>query len=371
MKCSKWSLVKTSPICLIDETPKKNKKSKKAMMAIAWSDRQISSSETDDEKSEERANICLMAQEDETEVPSSPYINSYDDLQDEYTWVYFLAHKNDALQAFLSHCKKVENEKGLAIVSIRSDHGGEFENDEFEKFYNEKGLDHNFCAPRTPQQNGVVERKDRTLNEMARTLLCQNNLPKYLWAEAVNTAAYILNRVLIRPLISKTPYELYKALYGLKQAPRAWYEKLSKFLVEKGYDRGSIDTTLFIKRYLNNLIVVQIYVDDIVFGATNEALCKNFAKEMQGEFEMSMMGELKYFLGLQLKQSEEGVFINQESYTHDMLKKFDMLKLKSISTPMSPSTKLDLDEKVKDVDQKLYRGMIDSLLYLTVSRPDI
>ncbi|WRX15008.1 Integrase [Theobroma cacao] len=67
-----------------------------------------------------------------------------------YTWVYFLAHKNDALQAFLSYCKKVENEKGLAIVSIRSDHGGEFENDEFEKLYNEKGLDHNFSAPRTP-----------------------------------------------------------------------------------------------------------------------------------------------------------------------------------------------------------------------------
>ncbi|WRX24556.1 Reverse transcriptase [Theobroma cacao] len=156
-------------------------------------------------------------------------------------------------------------------------------------------------------------------------------------------------------------FKLHKALYGLKQALRAWYERLSKFLVEKGYDRGSIDTTLFIKRYLNDLIVVQIYVDDIIFGATNEALCKNFAKEMQGEFEMSMMGELKYFLRLQIKQSEEGIFINQERYTHDMLKKFDMLKLKSISTPMSPSTKLDLDEKGKDVDQKLYRGMIGSL----------
>ncbi|WRX31618.1 Reverse transcriptase [Theobroma cacao] len=150
-------------------------------------------------------------------------------------------------------------------------------------------------------------------------------------------------------------FKLHKALYGLKQAPRAWYERLSKFLVEKGYDRGSIDTTLFIKRYLNDLIIVQIYVDDIIFGETNEALCKNFAKKMQGEFEMSMMGKLKYFLGLQIKQSEEGIFINQERYTYDMLKKFDMLKLKSISTPMSPSTKLDLDEKGKDVDQKLYR----------------
>ncbi|EOX94103.1 Integrase, catalytic region, Zinc finger, CCHC-type, Peptidase aspartic, catalytic-like protein [Theobroma cacao] len=160
-------------------------------------------------------------------------------------------------------------------------------------------------------------------------------------------------------------FKLHKALYGLKQAPRAWYKRLSKFLVENGYDRGNIDTTLFNKRYLNNLIVVQIYVDDIIFSATNEALCKNFAKGMQGEFEMSMMGELKCFLGLQIKQSEEGIFINQERYTHDMLKKFDVLKLKSISTPMSPSTKLDLDEKGKDVDQKLYRGMVGSFLYLT------
>ncbi|EOY19682.1 Uncharacterized protein TCM_044860 [Theobroma cacao] len=127
-----------------------------------------------------------------------------------YTWVYFLAHKNAALQAFLSHYKKVENEKGLAIVSIKSDHGGEFENDEFEKFCNEKGLDHNCSAPRTPQQNGVVERKNQTLKEMARTMLCENNLLKYLWAEVVNTTTYILNRVLIRLLISKTPYELYK-----------------------------------------------------------------------------------------------------------------------------------------------------------------
>ncbi|WRX22539.1 Reverse transcriptase [Theobroma cacao] len=152
-------------------------------------------------------------------------------------------------------------------------------------------------------------------------------------------------------------FKLHKALYGLKQALKAWNERLSKFLVEKGYVRGSIDTTLFIKRYVNDLIVVQIYVDDIVFGATNEALCKNFTNEMQGEFEMSMMGELKYFLGLQFKQNEEGIFINQERYTQYMLKRFDMLKLKPISTPMSSSTKLDPDEKGKNVDEKFYRGI--------------
>ncbi|WRX07826.1 Reverse transcriptase [Theobroma cacao] len=166
-------------------------------------------------------------------------------------------------------------------------------------------------------------------------------------------------------------FKIHKALYGLKQAPKAWYERLSKFLVEKVYDRGNIDTTMFIKRYLNDLIIVQIYVDDTVFGATNEALCKNFAKEMQGEFEMSIMGELRYFHSLQIKQSEEEIFINQERYTQDMLKKFDMLKLKSISTPMSPSTKLDLDGKGKDVDQKLYRGVEGSAKLVEKSAPHV
>ncbi|WRX31617.1 Integrase [Theobroma cacao] len=369
-ECNKLGHFKSECPLLKDETLKKNKRSKKAMVAAAWSNSDTSSSETDDEKSEEIANICLMAQEDETKVEldlketclraqlkkkqswyldsgcsrhmigyemlfaqldkrkggtvsfgddskgrihgistvdldvnSEVYLvanaendswlwhkrlghvsmhtmsklikknliaglpklkfekdricdacqlgkqvrtsfktkkivstsrplellhidlfgpiittslggKSYDlvivDDYSKYTWLYFLAHKNDALQAFLSYYKKVENEKGLAIVSITSDHGREFENDEFEKFCNEKGLDHNFSAPRTPQQNGVVERKNLTLKEMAMTILCENNLPKYLWVEVVNTAAYILNRVSIRPLISKTPYELYK-----------------------------------------------------------------------------------------------------------------------------------------------------------------
>ncbi|THV56149.1 transposase, partial [Flagellimonas alvinocaridis] len=87
--------------------------------------------------------------------------------------------------------------------------GKEFENTPFQTFCVENGIDHNFSAPRTPQQNGVVERKNRTLEEMARTMLCENNLPKYFWAEAIHSACYILNRALIRPILKKTPYELF------------------------------------------------------------------------------------------------------------------------------------------------------------------
>jgi transposase InsO family protein len=605
-----------------------------------------------------------------------------------FTWVRFLAHKFEAFNAFSKLCRRIQNEKGLTISNIRTDHGRELENEKYEDFCDKLGIGHNFSAPRTPQQNGVVERKNRTLEEMSRTMLCENNLPKYFWAEAVSTSCYILNRALIRPILKKTPYELYhgripsiayfhvfgcrcfvhnngkdnlgkfdaksdeaiflgysltskayrvfnkrtlvveesihvkfdetntlnkmddeeiidlsqrfndvsiyqdreepreeiqqeempspdqhqetpqmeeggnnqelpkewryakghpkelildspsqgmttrssirnicgnlaflsqiepknieeaqedenwliamqeelnnfernkvwnlvprpkdktvigtkwvfrnkldesgvvvrnkarlvaqgynqeegidfdetyapvarleairmllayacfmdfklyqmdvksaflngfieeevyveqppgfenyehpynvyklsKALYGLKQAPRAWYERLSKFLLEHDFVRGKVDTTLFIKTHKHDILIVQIYVDDIIFGATNECMCKEFANMMQGEFEMSMMGELNFFLGLQIKQTKEGIFINQAKYTKELLKKFGMDELKPMSTPMSPSTKLDKDDKGKNVDEKKYRGMIGSLLYLTASRPDI
>ncbi|WP_375667135.1 reverse transcriptase domain-containing protein, partial [Bartonella sp. AC326YNZD] len=166
-------------------------------------------------------------------------------------------------------------------------------------------------------------------------------------------------------------YKLHKALYGLKQAPRAWYERLSKFLLDNGFTRGKIDTTLFIKLHDDGMLLVQIYVDDIIFGATNKKMCKEFFECMQGEFEMSAMGELKYFLGLQINQAQDGIFINQAKYTKDMLKKFKMSESKPLSTPMSTTTKLDKDENGIDADQRTYRGMVGSLLYLTARRPDI
>ncbi|KAH9679831.1 hypothetical protein KPL71_026290 [Citrus sinensis] len=508
-----------------------------------------------------------------------------------YTWVLFLANKDDALDAFKVLCKKLQNEKEHGIVCIRSDHGGEFENHAFESFCNNLGIEHQFSSPRTPQQNGVVERKNRSIQEMARTMLNENALPKYFWAEAVNTACYVLNRVLIRPNHNKTPYELWKdrkpnigyfkvfgckcfvlntkdnlgkfdpksdvgiflgysnsskayrvynkrtlvveesmhvtfdesnpssmekvvvddnaeeeqqeeeasndnqedaphgiqeehheepnveqnegtkwvfrnkmdesgvvvrnkarlvaqgynqeegidfdetfapvarlesirmllayachkdfilyqmdvksaflngyileevyvkqppdfendkfpnhvykllkALYGLKQAPRAWYDRLKNFLLENDFSMGKADTTLFVKHKNQDILIVQIYVDDIIFGSTNELLCEEFSSCMSKEFEMSMMGELKYFLGLQIKQNEEGIFINQAKYVKDLLKRFGIDDSKTKNTPMSTTTKLDKDEKGKEVDIKMYRGMIGSLLYLTASRPDI
>ncbi|KAK2354920.1 putative mitochondrial protein [Trifolium repens] len=617
-----------------------------------------------------------------------------------WTWVKFLRVKDDAYDVFTIFCTQVQSEKSLKILKIRSDHGGEFENEPFATYCENHGIVHEFSAPRTPQQNGVVERKNRSLQEMARTMMHETKLAKHFWAEAVNTACYIQNRIYIRPILNKTTYELFKgrkpnisyfhqfgctcyilnnkaykrkfdakackgificyserskayrvynsetntveesihvrfddkepdskmseqhdsyagipyqynnpeperasdanetseavleevseegspieaseehddiseddtqtsadtneapkrkfkyrsshpedlilgnkesprktrsdyqqhdsllglismiepknvdealsddgwivamqdelnqfqrndvwdlvprpthkniigtkwvfrnklneqgevvrnkarlvaqgysqqegidftetfapvarleairlllsyavnngitlyqmdvksaflngviseevyvkqppgfedlknpdyvyklkkSLYGLKQAPRAWYERLSNFLLENGFQKGQIDNTLFRKTTKKDILIIQIYVDDIIFGSTNASLCKSFSKLMQDEFEMSMMGELKFFLGIQINQGKDGTYIHQSKYTKELLKKFNLEDCKIMSTPMHPSSSLSKEEIGSKVDQKLYRGMIGSLLYLTASRPDI
>ncbi|GJU19717.1 retrovirus-related pol polyprotein from transposon TNT 1-94 [Tanacetum coccineum] len=165
-------------------------------------------------------------------------------------------------------------------------------------------------------------------------------------------------------------YRLKKALYGLKQAPRAWYDELSNFLVSKGFSKGSIDPTLFITKHGEDILLVQIYVDDIIFGSTNPKLSKRFEKLMHNKFEMSMMGELKFFLGIQIHQSPRGIFINQAKYAQEILIKHGMTSCDSIGTPMA-TKHLDADLSGTPVDQTKYRSMVGALMYLTASRPDI
>ncbi|GJU57855.1 retrovirus-related pol polyprotein from transposon TNT 1-94 [Tanacetum coccineum] len=126
-----------------------------------------------------------------------------------YTWTRFLKDKTEAFDQFEIFSKKIQNQLGCTIVSIRTDHGREFDNEvQFGEFCNANGITHNFSAPRTPQSNGVVERKNRTLQEMSRTMLNEQSLPQKFWCNAVDTSTYILNRILIRAILGKTPYEL-------------------------------------------------------------------------------------------------------------------------------------------------------------------
>ncbi|KAA0035705.1 gag-pol polyprotein [Cucumis melo var. makuwa] len=166
-------------------------------------------------------------------------------------------------------------------------------------------------------------------------------------------------------------YKLNKALYGLKQAPRAWYECLTMYLGKKGYSKGETDKTLFINKTNIDLIVAQIYVDDIIFGGFPKILVNNFIDIIKSEFEMSLVGELSYFLGLQIKQRSEGIFISQEKYAKNIVKKFCLDQSQDKRTPAATHAKITKDSIGTAVDHKLYRSMIGSLLYLIASRPDI
>jgi hypothetical protein len=145
-------------------------------------------------------------------------------------------------------------------------------------------------------------------------------------------------------------YRLKKALYGLKQAPCSWYGRLRGFLFSKGFEMGKVDKTLFLLRKGDDIIIAQVYVDDIVFGGLSHSLVVRFAKDMSKEFEMSMMGELSFFLELQIKQAKEGTFVHQAKYSKDILKKFKMDDSKPLSTPMSTTTALDADEDGEPMD---------------------
>ncbi|GJR53646.1 putative ribonuclease H-like domain-containing protein [Tanacetum coccineum] len=150
----------------------------------------------------------------------------------------------------------------------------------------------------------------------------------------------------IDPTHPNKVYKVIKALYGLHQAPRSWKKK-------------------------SDIMLVQVYVDDIIFGSTKKSMCTEFEECMHKRFQMSSMGELTFFLGLQVKQQPNGIFISQDKYVADILKKFVFLSIRIATTPIESNKPLVRDEDGVDVDVHVYRSMIRSLMYLTASRPDI
>nr|GEU65681.1 hypothetical protein [Tanacetum cinerariifolium] len=149
-----------------------------------------------------------------------------------------------------------------------------------------------------------------------------------------------------------------------------WMSKVLFFMV-KLKKRGKIDKTLFIRRHKDDILLVQVYGDDIIFGSTKKDLCNAFEKMMHEKFQMSSMGELTFFLGLQVKQKQDGIFISQDKYVAEILKKYDFSEVNNTSTPMETQKPLLKDEDGEEVYVHMYRTMIGSLMYLTSSRPDI
>nr|GEZ02835.1 integrase, catalytic region, zinc finger, CCHC-type, peptidase aspartic, catalytic [Tanacetum cinerariifolium] len=454
-----------------------------------------------------------------------------------YTWTYFLMSKDETPKVLIDFLRLIQRGLHAQVRIIRTDKGTEFLNQTLHAYFASEGILHQTLVARKPKQNGVVERRNRTLVEAAQTMLSAAKVPLFFWAEAIATTCFTQNCSLVIPLHEKIPYhiinerkpstsneldllftpmfdellngssqvvsissvitaadahnqrqqnttplnnhsttdptcqvptqapsvvspeninqaeiieendqvendefinifctptkdhpleqvignpsqsdrtrsqlesdgemcmfalteelhqfdrldmdvkttflygplkeEVYvnqpdgfvdpyhpdkvyllkKALYGLKQAPRAWYDELSNFLVSKGFSKGSIDPTLFITKHRGDILLVQIYVDDIIIGFTNPKLLKQFEKLMHSKFEMSMMGELKFFLGIQIHQSPRGIIINQAKYAQEILIKHGMTSCDIVGTSMA-TKHLDADLSGTPVDQTKYQ----------------
>nr|GEX39032.1 putative ribonuclease H-like domain-containing protein [Tanacetum cinerariifolium] len=190
--------------------------------------------------------------------------------------------------------------------------------------------------------------------------------------ERINEEVYVTQpKGFLDPQHPKKVYKVVKALYRLHQAPRAWYATLSTFLLKHGYRRGTIDKTFFLKKNKRDIIMVQVYVDDIIFGSTKKAWCDEFEALMKGEFQMSAMGEFTFFLGLQVQQRPDGMFISQDKYVQEILKKFDLGSVRTATTPYEAPKPKSKNESDSPINVHLYRSMIGSLMFLTASRLDI
>nr|GEU41335.1 uncharacterized mitochondrial protein AtMg00810-like [Tanacetum cinerariifolium] len=334
-----------------------------------------------------------------------------------YTWVFFLATKNETTCILKKFITEIENLVDKKVKIIICDNGTEFKNSVMNDFCAIKVIRREFSIARTPQQNGVVERRNKTLIEAAKTMLANSKLPTTFWAEAESLmenddglfVGYSLNS---------------KAFRVYKLRTRKVEENLHiKFLEDKPSIAGTEDSigeghsskenrssqdyilmTLwkmvyyltFLQRMLAkmnyNLLVmlnIRMMKSAFLYGRIEEEvyvcqplgfkdldhpdkeLCTEFERLMKDKFQMSSMGELTFFLGLQVKQKEYGIFISQDKYVTEVLRKFNFLDVKSANTPVDMEKTLVKDVDGDDVDVHLYRSMIGSLMYLTTSRPDI
>ncbi|CAH9095067.1 unnamed protein product [Cuscuta epithymum] len=166
-------------------------------------------------------------------------------------------------------------------------------------------------------------------------------------------------------------YKLKKALYGLKQAPRAWYSKIDTFFCTSGFQKSDNEPTLYVKKEGMEFLVVCLYVDDIILFSSSQSMLTSFKDSMTNQFEMTDLGMLQYFLGLEVKQGKEGTFLCQKRYALNLLKRFHMEACETIATPMNASEKLQKNDGTEEADVTLYRSMVGGLNYLTHSRPDL
>ncbi|GKA99022.1 retrovirus-related pol polyprotein from transposon TNT 1-94, partial [Tanacetum coccineum] len=167
-------------------------------------------------------------------------------------------------------------------------------------------------------------------------------------------------------------YRLKKALYGLKQAPRAWYSRIEAYFIREGFTKCPYEHTLFIKFGAGGkILIVCLYVDDLIYTGNDKEMFEVFKKSMMTEFDMTDLGKMRYFLGIEVEQRTDGIFIGQRKYAQEMLRKFNMDQCNAVHNPIVPGIKLTKDDEGTEVDGTIYRQMVGSLMYLTTTRPDL
>nr|GEX13924.1 retrovirus-related Pol polyprotein from transposon TNT 1-94 [Tanacetum cinerariifolium] len=278
-----------------------------------------------------------------------------------YTWTHFLRSKDETPEVLIDFLIFVQRGLHAQVRTVLTDKGTKFLNKTLHAYFASEGIHHQTSVSQTPEQNGVVERQNPKGYAQNEGVDFKESFAPVARLEAVRLfIAYVAHKSFnvyqmdvktsflygplkeevyvnqpdgfVDPYHPEKVYRLKKALYGLKQVPRVWYDELFNFLVSKGFSKGSIDPTLFITKHGEDILLVQIYVDDIIFGSTNPKLSKQFEKLIHSKFEMSMMGELKFFLGIQIHQSPRGIFINQSKYAQEILIKHGMTSCDSIDT---------------------------------------
>nr|GEV99283.1 copia protein [Tanacetum cinerariifolium] len=354
----------------ISDCPKHSFNDQKAFVGGCWS-----KSDEDDES--KRDEIRLMALENNKILFDTPYYSSSSldskSLQNEYNKLCKISLRIINKNKHLKAKNELLNNEACALRKRLH---------QLEK-YKEVSVE---CESYVDLRSKVCLKVKLEPDEWTKDSRCSRymtgNKDLFSTYEAINGGAFLNGFINEEVYVAQPPsfvdfekpnhvFKLKKALYGLKQAPKAWYDRLKVFLLDHKYIMGLVDNTLFTKKRDSHIIIVQINVDDIIFESTCQDLCDDFSKIMHDEFEMSMMGELNFFLGLQIKQLEDGIFFNQSKYIKEMLKKFGLEDSKPIRTPMSFEIKLTRDKDRESVNDTKYRGMIGSLLYLMASRSDI
>ena len=167
-------------------------------------------------------------------------------------------------------------------------------------------------------------------------------------------------------------YRLKKALYGLKQAPRPWYSRIESYFIKEGFNKCPYEHTLFTKTAEGGkILIVCLYVDDLIFTGNDESMFKQFKKSMMVEFDMTDLGKLRYFLGIEVMQKTDGIFISQRKYAQEVLERFNLYQCNPVHNPVVPGFKLTRDKEGVEVDGTLYKQMVGSLMYLTATRLDL